>query len=264
MKKIIFSLIFISVIIPLTTFNIHAEENEIPKEDIGIYEKLGDFIPGDVMLNDEKGNQINLKDLVKRPTVFSFVYFRCPGVCTPLLNGLTKVIDKADIEPGIDYDIFTISFDYTEDHVLASGKKETYLSTLDRNISPEAWRFLSGDSLNIRKITDAVGFKFARQGNDFIHGASLIMISPEGKVIRYLYGTDYLPFDLKMAVTEASEGRSVPTITKMVKMCFSYDPAGRKYVLNVTRIAGAGMIILLGIFVGYLTLKKKKTNLNNT
>ncbi|MFZ1321817.1 MAG: SCO family protein [Ignavibacteria bacterium] len=267
MKKLIISFLFICILFPVINGNLFSQESEGEKTelpDIGIREKLGDYIPDDVMLNDENGNPVNLKSLINKPTVFSFVYFRCPGICTPLLNGLTKVIDQADIEPGIDYDIVTISFDHTEDFKLAAGKKETYLSSLDKKISPESWRFLSGDSANIHKITDAVGFKFARQGNDFMHGASLIMISPDGKVIRYLYGTDYLPFDLKMAVTEAAEGKSVPTISKIVKMCFSYDPAGRKYVLNVTRIAGGGILLLLGIFVGYLTLKKKKTNLQNT
>ncbi|MBS1519290.1 MAG: SCO family protein [Bacteroidetes bacterium] len=264
MKNKTLVILIFSILIPLTGGRLFSQESNEPKPEIGIYEKLGDFIPDDVILNDENGKPVNVKSLLKRPTIFSFVYFRCPGICTPLLNGLTKVINQADIEPGIDYDVITISFDQTEGYELAAGKKESYIGSLKKNISPDGWRFLTGDSLNIKKITDAVGFKFARQGNDFMHGASLVMVSGQGKVIRYLYGTDYLPFDLKMAVTEASEGRSVPTISKIVKMCFSYDPEGRKYVLNITRVAGGGILLLLGIFVGYLTLKKKKTNLNNT
>jgi len=86
--------------------------------------------------------------------------------------------------------------------------------------------------------------------------------SPEGKIVRYLYGTDYLPFDFKMAVTEATEGKVVPSISKIVKMCFSFDPEGRRYVLNVTRVAGAGILLLLGIFVVFLNVKKKKNKIN--
>lgn len=225
---------------------------------VGIVEKLGNTLPNDIVFNDESGKQVNLKSLITKPTIVSLVYFRCPGICSPLLNGLTTVIGRTDLEPGKDFDVLTISFDNTEDHVLAASKKENYLATLKREIPSDSWRFLSGDSVNIAKVTNALGFNFMKQGNDYAHGASIMVLSPDGKLVRYLYGTDYLPFDFKMAVLEASEGKVTPTIAKVVKMCFSYDAGARKYVLNVTRIAGGGILLLLGIFVGVLLLKKKK------
>lgn len=244
--------------------NISAQEDSnAPKPEVGIYERLGETIPDGIILTNETGQQVDVKSLIKRPTVFSLVYFRCPGICSPLLNGVSTVIDKTNLEPGKDYDLITISFDPTEDYKLAAGKKESYLENLDRKISPDSWRFLTGDSANIKKIADALGFKFQKQGNDYMHGASIMLVSPDGKIARYLYGVEYLPFDFKMAVTEASEGKVIPSINKIMKMCFSFDPEGRKYVLNVTRIAGGGILLLLGIFIGFLTLKKKKTNLNN-
>ncbi|MEZ4688693.1 MAG: hypothetical protein R3A12_00350 [Ignavibacteria bacterium] len=92
-----------------------------------------------------------------------------------------------------------------------------------------------------------------------------MVVSPDGKIVRYLYSIEYLPFDFKMAVTEASEGKVVPSINRLMKMCFSYDPDGRRYVLNITRVAGTGILLVLGIFFGILVLKKKKNkvNLNN-
>lgn len=240
---------------------VKAEEE--PKPEVGIYERLGETIPSGIILNDEKGQPVDVKSLITKPTIFSLVYFRCPGICSPLLNGLMTVVDKTDLEPGKDFDIITISFDQSEDHELASGKKESYLTSLDRKIPDNSWRFLTGDSLNIRKISDELGFKFARQGNDFMHGAAIMMVSKDGKIIRYLNGTDFLPFDLKMAVTEASEGRPVPAINKLMKMCFSYDPDGRKYALNVTRISAIGTLVLLGLFFGLVVLKKKKNNKTN-
>jgi protein SCO1/2 len=179
------------------------------------------------------------------------------------LNGVSTVIDKSDLEPGKDYNLITISFDQSEDYNLAAGKKQSYLDNLDKKIPADSWRFLTGDSANIRKIADALGFKFQRQGVDFMHGASIMMVTPDGKIARYLYGTDYLPFDFKMAVTEATEGKIVPSITKLMKMCFSFDPDGRKYTLNITRVAGGFILLMLGLFLGLVLFKKKKTNLKN-
>lgn len=263
-KKIFIFLI--SFLIIFTSKSPKADEvNNPPQPEVGIYERLGETIPEGIILNDEKGNPVDVKSLITKPTVFSLVYFRCPGICSPLLNGVSTVIDKSDLEPGKDYDLITISFDQSEDYKMAAGKKQSYLDNLDRKIPAESWRFLTGDSANIKKIADALGFKFQRQGVDFMHGASIMMVSQDGKIARYLYGTDYLPFDFKMAVTEASEGKVVPSINKLMKMCFSFDPDGRKYVLNITRVAGIVTILLLGIFIYFIATasKKKKIKLNN-
>ncbi|MEO8446278.1 MAG: SCO family protein [bacterium] len=256
----VFVKLFVTVLLFVTVSNSFSQDDNVPK--VGIYERLGETIPSDIILTNESGQQVDVKSLITKPTIFSLVYFRCPGICSPLLNGLTAVIDRTDLEPGRDFNVVTISFDQTEDYILAAGKKESYLASLNRKIPSDSWRFLSGDSVNIRKIADALGFKFERQGNDFMHGASIMMVTPDGKIARYLYGVDYLPFDFKMAVTEASEGKVVPSINKLMKMCFSFDPDGRKYVLNITRIAGGGILLMLGVFIGFITLKKKKTKIN--
>src|SRR4030095_7144116 len=167
--------------------------------------------------------------LLTRPTIFSLVYFRCPGICSPLLNGVSDVVNRIDLEPGKDFNVITISFDPSEDHNLAAAKKESYLTNLDRKIPDGSWRFLTGDSVNISKITNALGFKYERQGKDFMHAAAIMVTTGDGTVARYLYGVEFLPFDFKMAVAEASEGKAVPSINKLMKMCFSYDPDGRKY-----------------------------------
>jgi protein SCO1/2 len=262
-KNLKYKIIILPVIISLVALTGNSisraeDNNNPPAQPVGIVENLGDFIPDDVLLIDEYGRQVNVKDLVNKPTVFSFVYFRCPGICTPLLNGLQSVVDKVDLQPGKDFDVITISIDQTEDYLMASDKKNNYLEGMTRDMPVDSWRFLTGDSINIQKISGKLGFNFQRQGVDFMHGAAIMMVSPEGKIVRYLYGTDFLPFDFKMAVIEASEGKVGTTIGKIMKFCFSYDPEGRNYVLNVTRIAGGSIIILLAIFFGILILKRKK------
>jgi protein SCO1/2 len=233
-----------------------------PKPEIGIDEKLGSAIPLDLSFLDEYGKPVRLRELITKPTILSLVYFRCPGICTPLLNGLALTVDHLDLEPGKDYNIITISFDPRETYTTAAEKKKNYLEDMKKKIPESSWRFLTGDSLSIARITDAVGFRYQPQGNDYMHSAAIMVLSSDGKIARYLYGVEFLPLDLKLALVEASEGRVGPTINKLLKLCYSYDPGGRKYVLNVTRIAGGGMVVLIVTFVLILRIKKKKHSSN--
>lgn len=232
------------------------------KQTVGIDEKFGQVIPLDLSFLDETGRPVTLRSLVNKPTLLTLVYYRCPGICSPLMNGLSSAVDKLDLEAGKDFNIVTISFNPREDYIMASGKKRNYLDNMKKKIPEDSWKFLTGDSLSIAKITDAVGFRYQSQGEDYMHAAVITVLSQDGKISRYLYGTDFLPMDLKLSVIEASEGKSTPAINKLLKICYSYDPAGKTYVLNVTRISGAIMLILLAGFVLILTLKKKKNNHN--
>jgi protein SCO1/2 len=259
MKK--FKYITILLLILLINNKYLKADTPQPEEPVGIVEKLGDHIPMDLTFLDEQGRPIQLKQVINKPTILTFVYYRCPGICTPLLNGVTDVIGKTDLEPGKDYNIITISFDRSETYLTAAEKKKNYLESVKKPVDPLAWRFLTGDSATILKVTRAAGFMFKQTGSDFAHGSGIIMLSPDGEIVRYLYGTDYLPFDIKMAVNEANENKTGPSINKLMKFCFSYDPEGRKYALNVTRIAGSVVILFSISFLLILTLKKKK-NLN--
>ena len=231
-------------------------------EEIGIYERLDSILPDDIVFLDKDSNQVNLKTLIDKPTVLSFVYFECPGLCTPLLNGISEVIDRSDVVLGEDYQMVTISFNEDDTPKLGQKKKKNYVTSIKKPIDESNWIWLTGDKENIDKISDAVGFKFKRDGDDFLHPAALIAISPKGKVTRYLHGTYFLPFDLKMAVVEAAEEKSGPTINKLLKFCFSYDAEGKKYVLNITSVSGTLIIILVLVFLFTVLLKKKpiKTN----
>jgi protein SCO1 len=225
---------------------------------VGIVDKLGSQIPLETQFYDEKGYLVSLKEVINKPTILNLVYFKCPGLCSPILTELTSIVNKIDMQIGRDYQIVTISFDENEKPDLAEQKRENYMSLVNRTVPDNAWKFMTGDSASIHAVTNAAGFYFRREGGQFLHAGAIIVLTPDGKVTRYLYGTQYLPFDVKMAIVEASEGRTGPTITKLLKFCYSYSPEGRTYVMNVSRIVGAVTLVVVGAFVMFLTMKPKK------
>jgi protein SCO1/2 len=235
-----------------------AGQSNAPSEDgaDGIDEHLGDIVPLDLRFTDESGAEVRLGDLVDRPTIVSLVYYSCPSVCRPLLEEVTVMLGKLqgmEMEPGVDYRVLTISFDATDSPDGSARLKDEYTSSLSDGFPPSAWTFLTGDSAAVATFTGAVGFRYRRAGKDFAHPTTLVILSPKGKITRYLIGSEYLAADIKLSLLEASAGRVGPTIAKFFKYCFSYDPEGRKYVLNVTRVVGASSVIGLALFAVFLT-----------
>ena len=249
--------LLITLAILLSSFQLFAED-----EEIGIYEKLDLPIASGLEFTNSNGEKVLLDDIIDKPTVLSLVYFNCPGICSPLLDGVAEVIDRADIELGKDYQVLTISFNWDENWELARDKKKNYVAQIDREVDESSWMWMTGDSANIMSLVESVGYGFKKEGVDYIHAASIMVLSPEKKMSRYLYGTYFLPFDLKMAVVEAAAGRSGPTINKMLKYCFSYDAEGKKYVFNVTKVGGSVIIffaLTLFLFLAFSRRKNQKS-----
>jgi protein SCO1/2 len=226
--------------------------------EVGISEKLGEAVPTDIQLYDESGNLVTLRQLLGGPVILNLVYYRCPSICNPLMSSIAEVLRKVDMRAGDEFAVITVSFDPTDTPELAAEKKKNYFNTLPPDFPETGWRFMTADSANIEALTNAVGFKYIKEGEEFIHSAALVALSREGKIARYLYGLYFLPFDFKMAMLEASEGRVGPTVSRVLLYCFSFDPEGRKYVFNITRVAGAaGLVSVLALALA-LTLKRKK------
>ena len=229
--------------------------------EIGIVEHLDEYLPKDIYLINENNERVCLTDLIDKPTVINWVYFRCPGICSPLMEGLARVMDESDMKPGIDYQVLTISFDPRETIDLGVRKKVNYLNLVNKKDEiAKGWHFFVSDSASIAKGTNATGFKYKKAGNDFTHAASICMVSPKGKITRYLNGVNFLPFDFKMAVIESQKGMSAPTINKIMQYCFSYDPVGQAYVLNVTKISGTLILYIAIVFFLVLIFKPKRKN----
>lgn len=236
-------------------------EDRTKDPEIGIVEHLDEFLPTDIYLIDENNQRVVLTDLIDKPTVINWVYYRCPGICSPLMEGLANVMDDSDLVPGVNYQILTISFDPSETIDLGVRKKTNYLNLVDKKESiAKGWKFFVSDSASIARGTNATGFKYKKTGNDFTHAASVCVASPKGKITRYLNGTSFLPFDFKMAIIESQKGLSAPTINKILQYCFSYDPVGHAYVLNVTKISATLIIFVAILFFLVLIFKPKRKN----
>ncbi len=232
---------------------------KLPRVEIGIEEQLGKTIPLHLKFLNEKGDTVSLSQLIDKPTVLSFVYFDCPSICGPFQAGIAEVIARADMKLGTDYQVILISFNPLDNPLKATLKKLNYVQGIPQE-QQSAWHYLTGSPENIKLITDAVGYRFKPTGLDFAHPSALIVLSPQGKITRYLFGISFLPFDLKMAIIEAQKGLARPTINKVLEYCFSYNDTSHSYTLQITRlVATMTIMIALLIFLVLILKKRKKT-----
>jgi len=256
MKNKVAILIIIALVLGSTSIHTFAQDPADTVE-VGIVEHLDKIIPDGLSFRDENNKPVILKELIKRPTILALIYFDCPGICPMILASVSNVVRKMDMQLGKDYQIVTVSFNPLDNPDKALDKKNNFLDRRSR-IYRQYWNYLTGDSADIYTLTNAVGFKFIRAGNDFIHPTCIIILSPEGKITRYLYGTSYLPFDVKMALIEAQKGISRPTINRILDYCFSYDPAGRRYSLAVTKVSATIILFIAVIFFISLLVRSSR------
>jgi len=237
-----------------------GHETTSTRADISLDEKLGQYISADAAFVDEQGKRIILKNTIDKPTIVAPVYLSCTHECPVLLTGLARVIGKLDlVTPGKDYQVIALSFDDRDTPAIAHDKKKNYLKAINKPFPEEAWRFLTGSSADIKKFTDSIGFKFQQDGaHDFSHPITLVVIAPGGKIVRYIEGVSFLPFEVTMALSEAAEGRVGSTTRKVLLYCFSYDPLKKSYVFNILKITATVMVLFVASFLAYLLLSMKK------
>ena len=223
---------------------------------IGFDEKQGQYAALDAKLVNEAGDTVLLRNVINKPTILNLVYFECPGTCSPLMWGISKFIDAVDLQLGKDYEVVTISFDPTERIDLGIKKKASYLSTMKNKESAKNWQFFVSDSINIAKLTNSVGFDYEKINNQFIHPTGLIALASDGKIVRYLRGIEFLPFDIKITMVEAAKGKIGPSINRLLAICYGYDSKGNQFVFNVTRVSA--IIILFIVVLIFLVLALPK------
>ncbi|MGC8723024.1 MAG: SCO family protein [Acidobacteriota bacterium] len=218
----------------------------------GVTEKLGAQVPLDAKFTDSQGREVTLGQVMTKPTVLALFYSRCAGICPRLLEGVAGVVNRMPLDPGKDYQIISISFDPTDTPQILADKKRNYMALVKRPIQPQDWLFLSGDKADIDKVTDAVGFSYQKDQDMYIHPATLIVLSPKGKVVQYLYGVSYVPSALQMAIGDAAKEKTGSRIVGELLSCFSIRPKGSVLVSRVMALSGVAVILSALAFVAFL------------
>jgi len=252
--------LFITLTVLLTGVKSYSQTSLYDQQlQVGFEEKQGQYAYLDARLVNEKGDTVTLRDVIKKPTILNLAYFECAGTCSPLMFGISKFIDAMDLKPGDDYQVITVSFDPSESIELGREKKESYLSTMVRkDEASKNWLFFVSDSLNIARLTKSVGFNYTRSNTQFVHPTGLIALAADGKIIRYLRGIDFLPFDIKITLIEAAKGKIGPSINRLLAVCYSYDRTGNQFVFNVTRVSAIVIVFIVLVFFLFLALSRIK------
>ena len=250
-----------AVLLLFTSQSAMADEASSTRAKVGIEEKLGKYIPLDLKFKDENGNDITLRQVSNgKPLIIDMAYYTCPGICDAVLASLTGTLDEVSETPGQDFTVATVSFDPADNPAIALKKKEQYWGLLRRSFPANDWRFLTGDSANISKLTDAMGFYYMRDRYlKFTHPTALIIVDKNGKIIRYIKGDSFTPVDLKMAIMEAKAGTPEQIISSVIAVCFSRDPSGHNLVFNIMQVVGIGtMMFIIGFIIFLRSTKKSK------
>jgi protein SCO1/2 len=233
-------------------------------DDIGLDQHLNEQVPLDLEFTDEHGQRVRLGEYFHdKPVILTCVYFRCPMLCTQVLNGVLKSTNAMSLQMGKDYTVVSISIDPRETTEMAAAKKETYVQSYRRAGAEEGWHFLTGDQQSIAALTKAVGFryKYDEPSDQFMHASGIMVLTPEGKLSRYYYGIDYPPRDLRLGLVESSERRIGGPVDQVLLLCFHYDPQTGRYGLvisRVIRIAGIGTLAAMGIFLSRMYFLERR------
>ena len=235
--------------------NMKGGDRPSPLKDVGIDQRLGTQLPMDARFRDENGQSVALgKYFGKRPVVLALVYYECPMLCTQILNGMVRAAKVLSFKPGQDYDILAISFDARETPKNAADKKAVYLKAYGHEETAAGWHFLTGDDASIKRVTEAVGFRYKWDVHiaQFAHASAIYVLTPDGKLSKYFYGIDYSPKDMRLGLVEASQNKIGTAVDQILLFCYHFDPTSAKYTfvaLGILRAAGAVTVLMLGGFI---------------
>lgn len=220
--------------------------------DVGFDQRLNEQVPPDLCFRDESGRTVRLGDYFgHRPIILVLAYYKCPMLCTQVLNGLVRCLLDVPLVMGKDYEVVTVSFDPRETPDLAAAKRATYLERYGRPGSAGGWHFLTGDEEPIKRLTKAVGFRYRYDAvNDqYAHASGIMVLTPEGRISRYFYDVSFSPRDVRLGLVEASDNKIGSPVDQILLFCFHYDPAEGKYgatVMNFVRLGGALTLLSIG------------------
>jgi protein SCO1 len=233
---------------------------------VGVDEKLGGRIPSDLRFTDQNGSAVLLSSyFTGRPVILTLNYFSCPTLCSLTLKNLVGTIgDMRGLTLGRDFRVVTVSIDPAETLARAADKSAKTYAMLRAAPDPQSsWPFLIGEQPSISALAGTVGVRYAKAKNgEFAHPNVIVIVTPDGRVSRYLYGLEQDPKDLKLALLEAAGGNigSSKILNRALLYCFHYDPVGKKYVLLATRVMTGAMLVVLVLTIGLLAALWRRDN----
>jgi len=228
-----------------------------PLAGVGIDQKLHQSIPGDLTFTDEQGHPVQLKTFFHdKPMILSLVYYRCPMLCTVVLNNLLETLQQVPLDVGRDFTVLTVSFDPGDTPAIAAAKKRNLLTRYHRPGAAAGWHLLTGTQPAITALTQAVGFRYRwdTATQQFIHPSGLIILTPEGIISRYFFGIDYRPLDTRLALLDAGRQQIAAPTDRILLFCFHYNPSTGQYTLAVLQLLRAGTVLAVLGMALFLTL----------
>ncbi|HEY8965573.1 MAG TPA: SCO family protein [Candidatus Methylacidiphilales bacterium] len=229
-------------------------------KDVGIVQRIGAQVPPGLVFTDSDGSRVELDALLARkPTLLVPVYYACPNLCTVVLNALVQSLADLRRTAGDGFQIVAVSIDPRETPDLAAEKKASYLRLYGRG-SADAWTFLTGDPFTIRRLTEAVGYRFRydEQANQFAHGSGLIVLDPSGKVTQYLLGIEYRPAEIEAAIRNAAAGRTGAPVSDLALLCYRYNPLTGPYGTAVAWALKGASILAVLLLGGYIVRQLRR------
>jgi protein SCO1/2 len=238
-------------------------------EGVGVTEKLADQVPLDLRFQDENGQDVTLAKYFDgaRPVILNLGYMGCPMLCGLVANGMVDAMNGMKHTAGEEYTVLSVSIDHTETATLARAKKQGYLRQYQRPAAAQGWHWLTGREDQIRTLTDAVGFgfKWNDKRQEYAHAAVLIVLSPDGRVMRYLYGIQFDPKTLQLSLVEAADGQTGSSLDKFLLFCFHYDAETGRYGPAARNIMKAGGLITVVVIVGVvLGFRRRERRIQRT
>ena len=236
-----------------------------PLREIGFDQRLDRPLPLETTFRDEQGRDVRIgRYFGSKPVILSFVYYDCPMLCTQVINAMTATLRTMSLNAGADFEVVLVSFDPREKPALAAQKKAEYLARYDRAGAIDGWHFLTGDQPAIQQLTSAAGFRYTwdEDTQQFAHPAGIIVVTPDGRPARYLFGIEYGPRDVRLALVEASEGKVGTPVDAFLLYCYHYDPMTGRYgllVMRLLRISGAATVLALGGFVWIMIRRERQS-----
>ncbi len=221
-------------------------------ENVGIEQHLDAQIPPNLTFVDDSGRSIMLGEYFgKKPLILNLVYYNCTMLCGEELAGLTSAMKLVKFDLGKEFEVVTVSFDPRETPAIAAAKKKDFVVRYGRQGAAQGWHFLTGSADSINALAKTVGFKYQYDSgtNQYAHATAIMILTPQGRISRYLYGVDFPPKDLRLGLVEASQQKIGNPVDQVLLYCYHYDPATGKYgavISNILRLGGAVTVVLLG------------------